>query len=674
MERIYEEFKLQPPRSSMADGRCEVSVWNRKYTVGDAPFLSSVTSAGVELLSAPMRLVGEENGEKLTVTDTEVYCIRDRDEDAVCVCQSISSKFFLFNTAIRVEEDGCIFASLTVATRGKKVSEIFGLGEESLKTRKLTRLWLEIPLKPEAAEFYHFAPQRNFLINGNPSGDDNSLCQAGRIPSLSLSFPFINQLYVSNDKAGFAVFFETDKDWQYENGNRAIECVRENGEVIIRIRLLDSEPRLWTLAGEDAGLNYKPISFEIGMQATPVKPFPKNPYKERNLHIDCFKKIPENYEDYLFACDDTGEMMFDRIKRLGVNTLYIHEKWNDIQNSPVLTEKSAQRLKLIVEEAHKRNIRVIPYFGYEMSTLHPLYAKKSEEYLYGNYTWSWYRVPEQRAVKVCYNSGWQDYFVEGLERLIDEFKFDGFYFDSIMGIGACNNESHGCGYRDGDGRLHSTYPVSAVRRFMKRVYDIAEKRGCIVENHGCAGFPISSMAYTHNLWEGETVQSLFLKGQLETVPEDFFRSVYTGRSIGVPVYMLCYSNPPVWTFEEAMSNTLCFGIIPKPNDAGAPLALMNKLWSVLDSFPIEEAEWHPYFDNGVQVSNKNVNFSFYKADKKLLCFVSNMKKEPFEINATLPFKAARITDALSGEVVSLECESFSMKLDSFGSRILRVEL
>ena len=51
-----------------------------------------------------------------------------------------------------------------------------------------------------------------------------------------------------------------------------------------------------------------------------------------------------------------------------------------------------------------------------------------------------------------------------------------------------------------------------------------------------------------------------------------------------------------------------------------------------------------------------------------------MKKEPFEINATLPFKAARITDALSGEVVSLECESFSMKLDSFGSRILKAEL
>ena len=410
------------------------------------------------------------------------------------------------------------------------------------------------------------------------------------------------------------------------------------------------------------------------MQATPVKPFPKNPYKERSLHIDCFKKIPENYEEYLFKTDTAGEMMLDRIKRLGVNTLYLHEKWNDIQNSSVLTERSAARLKLIVEEAHKREMRVIPYFGYELSTLHPLYATKGEEYIREKYTWSWYRVPEQRAVQVCYNSGWRGNFIEGLTRLIDEFKFDGFYFDSIICIGACSNEKHGCGYRDDDGILHPTYPVRAVREFMKSIYRAAEERGAIVQNHGYGGFSIPTMAYTHTLWEGETVQAQFLKGQLDTVPADFYRAIYTGRSIGVPVYMLCYSNPPVWRFEEAMSNALCFGTIPKPNDAGEPLEIMDKLWKVLDSFPIERAEWHPYFKNGVAVSNKNANFSFYKCEKKLLCFVSNMKKEETITDVTLPFKVKTVKDAFSGELVSVDTDSFSLSVSSFGSRILTVDI
>lgn len=58
---------------------------------------------------------------------------------------------------------------------------------------------------------------------------------------------------------------------------------------------------------------------------------------------------------------------------------YLHEKWNDLQNSPFITRKTADRLRLIAEEAHKRGIKVIPYFGYEISSLSPYWHKMGEE-------------------------------------------------------------------------------------------------------------------------------------------------------------------------------------------------------------------------------------------------------------------------------------------------------
>ena len=58
---------LSPMTSTEADGRCEVRPWNRQYTLSDSPFLSSILSGDEELLAAPMRLVGIENGRELVL-------------------------------------------------------------------------------------------------------------------------------------------------------------------------------------------------------------------------------------------------------------------------------------------------------------------------------------------------------------------------------------------------------------------------------------------------------------------------------------------------------------------------------------------------------------------------------------------------------------------------------
>lgn len=124
-------------------------------------------------------------------------------------------------------------------------------------------------------------------------------------------------------------------------------------------------------ASENGQYVYNDISYRIAFQASPVREFPKNPYTEKRLHIDCFKKISNDYDEFLRnpVVDSDREIGYDRIKRLGVTTLILHEKWNQIQNCWELTLPTQRRIKEIIEECRKRDIKVVLYFGYEISTL-----------------------------------------------------------------------------------------------------------------------------------------------------------------------------------------------------------------------------------------------------------------------------------------------------------------
>ena len=82
--------------------------------------------------------------------------------------------------------------------------------------------------------------------------------------------------------------------------------------------------------------------------------------------------------------------------------------------------------------------------------------------------------------------------------------------------------------------------------------------------------------------------------------------------------MLCYSNPPAWTFSSALSQALLFGSLAKSNDAGEPLDEMSKIWKVLDGFIFDEdTSWHYYFDNKeILSSDDRVKISYYKNKNK----------------------------------------------------------
>lgn len=629
MEKVLKPWT--PVKVSTDEKGVAVNVWGRSYKGGKKSFLESVISQNIEILASPIRLSGTENGEEIIWGSFNTFVMDSSDEVKAQIVTSAQSKVFVLNVNMDIEYDGVIDMSIAVMPQGRSVNAWFGLDNRKEPEYKLEQLWLEIPFKPEIAKLYHIFPNSDLIINGKNCVFDK-IRQAGDLPE-TLEMPFKEQVFVGNDNLGFAVFFESHENMQWKDKDKAVQIIKDKNETVLRIRLLDSEPSKWIDKGMENGKELFPITYRLGMVATPVKEFDKNSYREKAVHIDCFKKIPEDYEDFLMnEFENTGEITFDRLKRLGVNTLYIHEKWNDIQNSPFLTTKTADRLKLIIREAHLRGIKVIPYFGYEISTLSPYWGKMGEEIMNretgNNYAVHWYRYPYQRDPIVCYNSKWLDIFADGIEALMDKFGFDGIYIDSTIRPMPCCNEKHGCGYRDEDGNLHTTYPVWATRKLMKRLYEIVDSRGGIINSHGSAAYNVPALAFCHSVWEGEMIQQQLIHGEISKLPESHFRCVFTGRNFGIPVYMLCYSNPPIWTFEQAVAQSIIFGTLPKSNDVGEPLELMSQIWRFIDNFPIEDAEWKPYFENDVISSNDDIKVSYFEYGNRRLVFAANIDIEP----------------------------------------------
>ena len=667
------------------NNRIKTNVWGRSYKSGESSFLESITSQGKELLASPIRIVGEENGKELKWDRTRNYIMNNSNEEKVMICSSAESESFILNTSLFIEYDGCVDINVSVMPQGRSVKQALGLDLDGLSgiNFSLTKLWLEIPIKPEVAKFYQFYPLDVVNFEGEDIDTEeeiNHILQSEYIKG-SIKWHFPEQVFVGNDDVGLGIFLESNRFMQPKD-DKLVELEKRENEVVLRLRLLDSEPKMWEEKGTMNGIDLHPISYRIGLIATPVREFPENPYEERNLHIDCFKKIPpeQMYDEFLSTpFDETGEIAFDRIKRLGVKTLYIHEKWNDLQNSPFLTAETAERLKFIVCEAHKRDIKVIPYFGFEISTLSPYWSMMGEEVMIKetekNYNYAWYRQPPQRALKVCYSSNWQDIFADGIEKMMDEFGFDGLYIDSMVRPLKCMNEKHGCGWRDDEGNLHYTYPVWGIRSLLKKLYKIVTERGGTINNHTCAAFNLAAMPFCHSLWEGEAIQQTLMQGNVKEIPEGHFRSVFTGRNLGLPVYMLCYQNPPVWNFTQGMSASLPFGIIPKSNDTGKPLEQVSDIWKLMDKFNFKGAKWCPYYgeDELFNTSNDLFKISCYENEDKLLLMCANSVDSESETLLSLKNGKLNVIDVAASCNVKIENENITLSAEKFDYAVILAE-
>lgn len=647
------------------NNKIDIDVWGRHYTTENNILFSSVNVLDEEILSAPIRVVAKEDGNDCQWTEIENFVLSKDDEKAV-ICGSMRSDYITINTVSTVEFDGYTSISLSAMPRTHTLYEDKHYGHQKPSNWSLDRLWVEIPLKKTCAKNFHYYP--NDVADESPifEGEGipfNCVASSREIPC-SMAMPFKPLVYVGNEQKGFCFAADHNKNWQNHDKKKAIEIIDGENQVVLRLRLLDHLPKSWCKAdGTPLKSVAQPISFTFSFQVTPVKEFPANPYKEKIMHIDCFNgKILEEYNDFLKKefIEGSGENCYDRMKRLGVTTLILHEKWNPIQNYWKLSADTEKRTKEIVDECKKRDIKVIPYFGYELSTLSPDWFELSEKYgfmdrpgLVRDFTW--YRKPNQRCREMCCNSDFTKLWFEGIKDVVEKFDFDGIYVDTYFFPKGCLNGEHGCGFIDADGELCKTYPVTATRELARQVYTFFEERSGIFNPHISSCCNIPTFSFCHLNWDGEDVQWHIANqgdSSIDSLTPDYMRTEYIGRNFGLNYELIAYTLDN-WSFEDSMTISLVHGILPRPNVIGEPLELMSPIWKAIDDFGVEGAEFKPYWLTDVDCGNEKTKITYYEKDGKRLAFISNMSNsDNNNINFNIS-KTQKVYDALTGEEISM---------------------
>ncbi len=678
-----------PVKADENEKGCSATVWGREYKIENNLLFSSVTSLGEELLASPIRISASKNGMPIKWQDIDVFLSETTDEKAV-IYATAQSDAFIVNTASVIEFDGCATVDIKLMPKGYTVPQLFGLEKKEPPKTNLDYFHIEIPIKKEFAKLYHSYPSD--IMPDETGGTDNSTMYAGSgfMENKNMSSGFSSVMFLGNDEKGFFTYAESDKDWQPADAKKTVEFIAGEDEVVLKLNIIDGQPQKWAdikIEDEHGQYEYPDISYRLYFQATPVKPFPENPYKEKQLHIDCFKKIPQEYIDFLSnpVVEGSDEIGYDRIKRLGVTTLILHEKWNQVQNYWKLTKRTEHQLRTIIEECHKRGIKVVTYFGYEISTMSDIWYDKAELYKRKGREMKkglgWYRFPAQREVCVCYNSPFADEFANGLEKLADEYSIDGIYLDGTAMVWNCQNTAHGCGYYDKDGNLHSTFPISGVRRLMRRLYEIFESRGKTINCHVSDCICPAGIAFAHSLWLGEYIQYSLVKYGADEMPEGYLRATHSGRNFGLPTEFIVYENKPIWSFNDAFAFSLVHGVLPRPNDIAEPLEKVSEIWNIIDSFPVDKSKWCPYYDKASHPfvsSDDSVKISGYKyeenGENRWLLFVANSKTAKVENCIISGFNGfSHITDAEKNTEISVENGKISLNFDRFEHYIFNIK-
>ncbi len=663
------------------EARIAVSVWGRTMVQKNSLFPVSLRTQGKELLYAPVRLCGKANGLELKGTWEEGCYLQSARPDHATIHGYAQNSCLIANSSVRWEYDGGASWNLEILPRGMTVPQIFGLEPCPISRWNLEELVLEIPLRKEAASMYAAWPAGGVRAKENGKEMEAN----GAIPAGGLTMPFKPAVFFCTEETGIQFTCDSDENWQPQKEEETIEVLDAGDHWNVRFHLLDSLPKTWN--PED--INNPAAHFSFGMIMTPVKPHDPAFEKLRAVHIDCFSKIEGDYLPYLKGpiSEEKPRHVIDRLQEAGVNLLILHEKWNRIQNCWEIAEPTRRDMKELVRMCHSRNIRVIPYFGYEISSPMPGFSAIQEKW-----SWmgtdregcrsGWYRVPYQRANRVCNGSEWAEQFAEGVLRCLDEFEFDGVYLDSTTAPEGCTNAAHGCGYVGAQGKRHPTYPITATRALMKHLSAAVHERHGVVNPHPSGATLPYVTSFSDFLWDGEHIQTAIWKDGLKRFSLDYFRAEYLGRNMGIPVQFIVYEVKDLWTFDMALSLCLIHGVYPRPNAVGHPLDVMEKIWEITAKYGIADAAFTGYWkEPAMKADRENVYVSCYEREqmdgsRRLLVFAGNPSPQAVGETKLCPagtcegWRILSAYDALRGKTV----EKLSTVFPAYGVAIYEVIL
>lgn len=629
-----------------------VKTWGHSYEFADQPLLDGIVTKDCSLLAGPVHITARVEGRPVRWRASRAELI-EKTPAKVKVSQRAGSSGLILSAQTEIEYDGMMKIDCTL---------------EPKKTVHLTKLTLELPLRATCAK-YMFSYPYGLCDWFTYPGDK----RPGALPEKGgVAGAMVPVLWLGNEDAGLGCFWESTRNWFNADPNKATEIVREGDRVLVRLHLVDMpihlEPDKNAVARRPDATAMQPPSgvtrlrYTFALQATPVKPTDKTCW---DYHI---ASCPWYGKDYALLTEKIeGRPALEHLAAKGVRTIIILN-WSKVlaYTRPVGHE---QDLKNLVREAHKRGIKILPYFGFQLSELAPEWPILKDEVV-GIRTIPDSTVrgidrypgePEQFVNRVCYNSVMQDFLVDGIARLMDEYDIDGVYLDTTAYPSLCVNRLHGCGYAKADGSIVGTHPVFAIRQTLKRIYTVVKTRkpDGLIDLHGHV-LNMPALSWATSSYQGEGLPKAGTRPILDVVPLDHFRVEYMGHQSGVPAEFLHYTllGPYPASYRKAWAISLLHDVPVRLHAQAENLEFASSIWRLFDRFGRDRAEWLPYWRNSdyLSVKPEGTFSSLYRHPKNgVLMFVSNLKQKDARAELRLNLRKlslpsqVTVTDALSAK-------------------------
>jgi len=658
------------------DGAVEVGVWGRRYTFDRAPFPVDIQSAGDDLLTGPIALSGRVDGKLVAWREGRV-ALKQRSDKAAILEQTADAGAVTWQVNTTIEFDGYM---------------IFDCELKARRNLSLDELSLQIPLRTKYAKLCY--GDRVYPIDPANPEREMAMFQSGAVRG-DLAFRFGPTVWLGNEDRGLCWQSETDQDWRYADRQKAIEILPRGDTTTFKARFVDVPTRL--AAGDT-------LRYKFALQATPIKPLLRDSWDLRIVRAEPYGRdlsLPDRTIDGKPAIEYLVGTGMRRLFTTGCDMwpypLPVHERYGRLLRR-LNDAMHARGLKIHNYQIHERFPTEAPEFdiyGLNMAN-RPL-----RQYIPGNNppgnprpgpVGVEYGASSQGTVFFCAKSkALQDACVHALARRIDLYDDDGVYLDGTAQCPPCENLGHGCGYIAADGSIRKTFPVFAVREFMRRIYTVIKTRkpDGVVDVHCSFGYNIPALAYGDILWTGEQWYHLrhtgtdYIAGELIL---DKFRTEFMGSQAGLGAETLSYRLLAGGrrTWRNLLATTLLHDIPLRPSTPGGEqpahpgkdyFQLAIKLWKLRDRFGAKEAEKLFYWKNAeyVKVSPEKCYVTLFKHPKNgVLAFISNLRRDARRVTVrfdldklNLNGRKLRVFNALDGTPVAMTADGeISLKLDS----------
>ncbi|HUS80162.1 MAG TPA: glycoside hydrolase domain-containing protein, partial [Armatimonadota bacterium] len=413
-----------PPWTPVEAHGSVASCWGRDYDLsGGLP--ASLTSAGQELLAAPVSLTAQLGGEQVSLVAGDAS-VQSRGPVASEVRSASKQAGVSADLTGRLEYDGLIRYQVTLTPEG---------------ALQLADLALTIPLRSGLTTLLNYTP----LDRDQPLVYEGEGSFAHALPEgdgVAWSAGFAPFVWVGDEDVGLSWMMEDDRAFELAEGEPAVQIVRSGERTDLRINF-GRGPRTLTT----------PVTIDFALQPTPVRP------------------LPDDWRSWRWI-SQTWQTLAGPEARPGQRwhniSIYWWTLYGDVIGSPVAREWTA--MGDYAEYLRAKDDLLLPYM---QSGSVPTRAPEG-----GRYQDQWCSSPKSSAdamVRCCPRSDFASYVVWYADYLMRHYRSPGVYID-LAGLRPCTNEAHGCGYHRGD-ELRPTVPIFAARHMYQRLRGLSIQHG-----------------------------------------------------------------------------------------------------------------------------------------------------------------------------------------------------